>query len=231
MIGPIKWLIAGIIGGLIGAAVWAGISYATNYEVGWIAWGIGFLVGVCVRISAGENEEGFAPGAVAAVIAVGAVLLGKYAAVSLLVSSFSISADELNFTAEDMIVSFADDIVEQRTSRGQSVVFPNGMTVETASTQADYPADVWQEAAAKWAAIPAAEQQQQIAQRTKAMQAIVGGLAGNVRGDAFANSFGLFDALWFFLAAVTAFKIGHGNIASDDDERGRFRSSTCTICG
>jgi len=72
-----KWIVAGGIGGLIGAAIWAGISYATNYEVGWIAWGVGFLVGVGVRVSAGENEEGFAPGLTAAVVAIVAVLGGK----------------------------------------------------------------------------------------------------------------------------------------------------------
>jgi hypothetical protein len=217
MVGPLKWLVAGTIGGLIGAAVWAGISYATNFEIGWIAWGIGFLVGVCVRISAGENEEGFAPGAVAGVIAIAAVLAGKYAAVSMLVASLDIDSTQINFTAEEMIASFADDIVKERTARGQSVVFPIGKTIDDAVAQADYPADVWQEAAAKWATIPAAEQQQQITQRREVMQALLGGFERNLRTEGFWQSFGLFDALWFFLAAATAYKLGHGNIASDDD--------------
>jgi hypothetical protein len=217
MIGPLKWLVAGTIGGLVGAAVWAGIAYATNYEVGWIAWGIGFLVGVCVRISAGENEEGFAPGATAAVIAIAAVLAGKFAAVSMLVASLDIDASAIEITPESMISSLADDIVKERTARGVSVVFPNGKTLDDAVNQADYPPDIWQEAAAKWAAIPPDQQQQQITQRREAMVAVLGGFESSLRQEGFMNSFSLFDALWFFLAAATAYKLGHGNIASDDD--------------
>jgi hypothetical protein len=217
MVGLLKWLVAGTIGGLIGAAIWAGIAYATNFEVGWIAWGIGFLVGVCVRISAGENEEGFAPGATAALIAIAAVLAGKFAAVSMLVASLDLDPSTIEFSSEDMVSSIADDIVRERTARGISVAFPNGKTLDDATSQADYPPDIWQEAAAKWATTPPEQQQQQIAQRREAMQMLVGGLQGTLRQQGFMQSFSFFDALWFFLAAATAYKVGHGNIASDDD--------------
>lgn len=214
-----KWVIAGTIGGLVGAAIWAGISYATNYEIGWIAWGIGFVVGFCVRVAAGENEEGFAPGATAAVIAIGAVLLGKYAAASLLVANLGIGTGgfDVQFTPEDMIVGIADEIVKQREAKGQKVVFPPGMTMEEASGQADYPPDIWQQAAAKWQAIPPAEQEKQLVARREETRQMMASVPGALRQAAFTGNFGIFDALWFFLAAATAYKLGHGNIASDDD--------------
>ena len=81
-----KWVLAGSIGGLVGAAIWAAISYAVNAEVGYVAWGIGGIVGIAVRFVAGEREEGIGPGVTAAVIAILAVLGGKYAAVHMLVS-------------------------------------------------------------------------------------------------------------------------------------------------
>lgn len=214
-----KWLIAGGIGGLIGAAIWAGISYATNYEIGWIAWAIGGLVGAAVRISAGESEEGFAPGLTAAVVAIASVLGGKYAAYALLVASISGSDLPLEVNADDMVVSFADDIAGERIARGQSVAFAGGKTIETATSQADYPADIWQQASQKWQAIGPAEQQKQMAERREQMQQLATLLEGSLSSFAppFSETFSLYDALWFFLAAATAYKLGHGNIASDDD--------------
>ncbi len=42
-------LAAGIVAAAIGAAVWAAISYMTDYQIGWMAIGVGFLVGIAVR--------------------------------------------------------------------------------------------------------------------------------------------------------------------------------------
>ena len=47
-------LLFGIIGGAvaagIGASIWALITVAANYQIGWMAVGVGFLVGYAVRI-------------------------------------------------------------------------------------------------------------------------------------------------------------------------------------
>ena len=39
----------GLFAALAGAGVWAGATIATGYQIGWLAVGIGFLVGVAVR--------------------------------------------------------------------------------------------------------------------------------------------------------------------------------------
>lgn len=39
----------GFIAALAGAAVWAGVTIATEYKIGWMAVGIGFLAGIAVR--------------------------------------------------------------------------------------------------------------------------------------------------------------------------------------
>lgn len=215
-----KWVLAGSIGGAVGAAIWAAISYATNYEIGWIALGIGFVVGVCVRVSAGESEEGFAPGLTAAAVAILSVLAGKFAAYSMLVASIGGLDLPLEITPEDMIVRQADEIVKERQSRGQTVAFANGKNLETASTQADYPTDIWQQASQKWQTLGPAEQEKQMAAEREEMKQVATLLGDGLRNLAppFSETFSLFDALWFFLAAATAFKLGHGNIASDDDD-------------
>ncbi|HET9914749.1 MAG TPA: hypothetical protein VFQ13_22855, partial [Anaerolineales bacterium] len=46
-------LLMGLIGGavamLVGAIVWGAVTYFTEYQIGWLAIGIGFLVGVAIR--------------------------------------------------------------------------------------------------------------------------------------------------------------------------------------
>jgi hypothetical protein len=46
-------LVLGVIGGtiaaVIGAAIWAAITVATKFQIGWMAIGVGFLVGIAVR--------------------------------------------------------------------------------------------------------------------------------------------------------------------------------------
>ena len=42
-------ILGGIIAALVGAAIWAGVTVATKYQIGWMAVGVGFLVGYTVR--------------------------------------------------------------------------------------------------------------------------------------------------------------------------------------
>lgn len=77
---------SGLVGGAIGAAVWGGICYATDSEIGWIAWGLGALVGFCVRVASSDHHDGFLPGIIAAGISVGSICAGKYMAAALMVS-------------------------------------------------------------------------------------------------------------------------------------------------
>ena len=81
MIGFPKWLLAGVVAASVGGAVWVALAYFLGVEVGYIAWGIGFLAGVGVRWAAGENG-GFLPGAAAVIAAVAVVAFSKYMAVS-----------------------------------------------------------------------------------------------------------------------------------------------------
>lgn len=44
-------ILAGAVGSLAGAAVWAAVTVFTGYQIGWMAVGIGFLVGYLVRVA------------------------------------------------------------------------------------------------------------------------------------------------------------------------------------
>ena len=53
---------AGFIGAAIGGGVWVGVGYFAEAEVGYIAWGIGLLAGIGVRVVANEDDLGMMSG-------------------------------------------------------------------------------------------------------------------------------------------------------------------------
>jgi hypothetical protein len=73
-------LLMGLIGGgvamLVGALVWGAITYFTEYQIGWIAIGIGFLVGVAIRFFGKGKTLIF--GIAGAVLALIGCLLGNF---------------------------------------------------------------------------------------------------------------------------------------------------------
>ena len=43
-------ILAGVVAAVIGAVIWAVITVTTNYQIGWMAVGVGFLVGYAIKI-------------------------------------------------------------------------------------------------------------------------------------------------------------------------------------
>jgi hypothetical protein len=183
-----KWVASGAIGGLVGALIWGAITYFTHTEIGWIAWGIGLLVGLCIRFTAGEEDEGVAPGVVAIGLSAGAILLGKYFAAMMLLGGMSI----------DLAPATADDV---------KLMMANAGTDEY-ETWDEVPADKKATIDARWAALPA-EQQADFVHGLSKEQITA--------GEVFQESFSFFDILWFLLAALTAYRVGSGTASSDDD--------------
>lgn len=70
------WILGGSIGGVLGMLAWGGIIYAADREIGWVAWGIGALVGFGVGVTAGDNG-GELSGIIAVVISLLSIFAGK----------------------------------------------------------------------------------------------------------------------------------------------------------
>ena len=69
----------GLVASLAGAGIWAGITVVTGYQIGWMAVGVGFLVGIAVKIGGKGIEPTF--GVIGAVMALFGCLLGNLLAV------------------------------------------------------------------------------------------------------------------------------------------------------
>ena len=67
--------LAGFAAAVVGAVIWAAISLATNYQIGWMAVGIGLMVGFAIRYAGKGIDKIF--GIVGALLALLGCVLGN----------------------------------------------------------------------------------------------------------------------------------------------------------
>ena len=209
-------LIAGLVAGLVGAGLWAGIAYFTGYEIGWIAWGIGALVGLAVALGAQGGTP--ATGVMAVLISLVAIAGGKYLAIEFQLNDYLSEGGTAEFFEdEDFVISFlADYIVYEKEDAGEVLFYSEDADRENPMAEKDYPAVVWAQAKAEYNAMSADERE---AFKNDMMQQTTADMAeyrGEISQDAFWDSFGLFDLLFAGLAVVTAYSIGSKDLNEDD---------------
>lgn len=216
-----KGLVFGLVGGVLGAIIWAAIIYYTGYEVGYVAIGVGLLVGFGVGIGAQESA-GLETGMIAAVIALGAICLGKWTAVEILVqqglgSSAQYVQQEVEHlqTDDEYVVTYiADTVVEEYVVSDREVNWPSNPEESDLSSAADYPSDVWQEAESRWDGMTSGERdiyrQELIINTQINTRDYIDAMYDEIRADAFRESFGGLDILFFALGGFAAFKVGAG---------------------
>jgi FtsH-binding integral membrane protein len=77
-------IMGGVVAAAIGAALWASITALTNYQIGWMAVGVGFLVGFGVRFLGKGLDKSF--GVVGALFSLLGCLAGNLLAVCIAVA-------------------------------------------------------------------------------------------------------------------------------------------------
>ena len=205
-----KGIIAGIIAGVAGAALWAVIAAFTGYEIGWIAWGIGAAVGAGV---AWGSDGSTVTGVLAVVIAIGAIIGGKYVSVEMML------AKEVNAANEEIarqvegdenypISWLAQGVVYKLTEAGQTVEWPDEVNPEEATEEADFPPTVWSIAQEAWANMSDDEKADFKNEIQTQAVANVQDYASSVKKDGFIASFSAMDGIFFLLAIATAYKVG-----------------------
>ncbi|MCA9295800.1 MAG: hypothetical protein KC983_04770 [Phycisphaerales bacterium] len=224
-------ILGGVIAGAIGAAVWAGIAIGTGYEIGWIAWGIGALVGFGVLVG-GKGQAGGMGAVIAILLAVLSIMVGKYATVHMAVSELIAKGSSSEYAQEirdsmnspegaELLTSYvADSVAEEWEGEGRAVNWPAGIDPYTGVTKDEYPPDVWLEAASRLRSMNPMER------RELEQYAFEDAMAGLemipavdrqlLTMDIFRSTFGLMDILFFGLAILTAGKLG----ASENDFSG-----------
>jgi hypothetical protein len=206
---------------VIGAAIWTGVAYWANYEIGWIAWAVGLLVGVGVYLGT-RRTGGAAAGGLAVGIAIASILGARYAFVELdlrdaVMQEHGSIPDQVPPTSDrDFWIRYlADRLVEEREAAGQTVQWPEGSSFETAQEEADYPKEIWNDAVQRWDYLSSADQ---VNYRDSVIPAIQADLLAFVQvehdamiSEGFLSTFALIDIIFAALAIATAYKVGSGN--------------------
>jgi hypothetical protein len=78
-------IIGGIVAAAIGASVWGIITAVTNFQIGWMAVGVGLLVGYAVRISGKGIDKTF--GVVGAVLSLLGCVAGNLLTACIIIST------------------------------------------------------------------------------------------------------------------------------------------------
>lgn len=208
--------VGGIVGGAVGAAIWAGVAYGLHREIGWIAWGIGFLVGVGVATLSGGGG-GPINGLLAAVIALASVFGGKYVAVSMVVDDAAKEfTRQLQLTEEDAQVMMADQLVRDAEQAGRALRWPEGMTFEDAEEPEHYPKEIWADVQDRWGRMSESERASYSREMQAFLKASIREDIDSIKTEGFVETFGLFDILWIVLAVGTAFSVAAKGGAGED---------------
>jgi hypothetical protein len=196
---------AGLVAALVAGLIWAGIVLVTNYEIGWVAWGVGLLVGGAMARVTVERSRGL--GMTAAGLACAGLLVGKLAVT---LGSTGGIAEELMQNPEYLQGAVAwqmydADELDAETSGSVAATLAVGDTLSDAIW-----ADMLLQADGKLAGMT--DEEKRLVAGASA-EAFVGGL-GMV--GAVLVQLGPWDLLWFGLALATAYRMMAQHPAEED---------------
>jgi len=213
----LRCLCGAVVGGVVGALIWAAIARYANVEIGWIAWGVGGLVGFGSACFSGGREDD-AAGALAAVVAIAAVAGGRYWAYAWVIED-KISTSMVNKIHIDdtqAIVSIEHAVLKEYTDAGKAIKWPAGKSEDDAENPDDFPKDIAADAKARYARMSSEDQENY---KTALQSHIVGtvqSMKSQIAQVGFMDSFSAIDILFGFLAVTTAFAVASGRTGGGD---------------
>ena len=196
--------IFGFVAGVIGALVWAGIAVVGNVEIGWIAIGIGFLVGI--GTSFGSKGGGIAPALIAALITVASIAGGKYFTVKYF--SMQMDTQMQEFTEDDAIVNLILEGPESDLKMFEKLPAVSQANFEDDIVSNDFHPKVWAYGKEKWDAMTEAEQLDYMELKKEERAMLINQLKDGIEAEGFRNAWGPMDILFIVIGVVTAFQIG-----------------------
>ncbi len=209
----------GIAGGAACFVLWSLIAFFGGAELGIFAIVVGVAVGIGVRQFA-KPSVGVDYGVLAVLIAAATILIGKLSSTALVTEAHKqrVLAQTIEFTDDQMLVREAIPFAKKRIRTGTPMQWKNGKSMQTATSIADFPPEVVEEATAKWNKIVDKEGAKLSAVTTE--RSVRFGEATALRRNALAESFSLLNLLWIVVALPAAFFLGAGKLsfAKDGEE-------------
>lgn len=216
-------IIAAAVAAVLGALTWAFISWKTGYEIGYVAWGIGLLVGLA---SATVGGRGTAMGVWCGALALASIFCGKALANELSTGTqlrefaeehydrqhydaLVLDAESLDTLTDDEsyrqfvfdreyvdreVVTTVEEVTQEDIDWFKEYNLPELQQIHDGSL----PFETWQH---------------------DAVENFVARVQGTIsKIESLKESLSFFDLLWAFLGVSTAFKIGGASEDPDHDE-------------
>lgn len=188
-------IVGSAIGAAIGAAIWTAVAYFANYELGWIAWGLGGLAGIGMHLGARDTNSYY--GVIAAVIAILGIVLAKFALVVIVLNAAFV-VEGVDEPRERLIELYAGreipelDVPENATDEQVEAEYEKHMVVERpkAKQRVDAMSD------------------DEVRRELEQIDAEVAETLSTVRTSLFMHQFTLFDLIFAFFAIGTAYRVG-----------------------
>jgi len=213
-------LVTGVVLAGAGAWIWSALIVHLNVEIGWLAIGIGAVVGIGIGVTNRSLPNG-AAALLAAGLSLGSIGLGKYWSVTTMIENAKTEfhiGDMLKMDMEQMLISdMADMMLTQQgdTATMKRVENQVNQHVErgdfTFQVASFYPEQVWTDAEIAWYEIDDDERKQAISEREDAVRMAFEGMEEMAYNASWSEMFSFFDLLWAFLAVSTAFRLGGRN--------------------
>ncbi len=186
---------AGLVAALVAGGIWAALVMVTKMEIGYVAWGVGLLVGFAMTRVTANRTKGLA--LAAAVLAIVGLVAGK---AIIFASSKDTIAQEVEADADAMSSVFAWQMYQDRTLNESTLA-----EIDALGDNEPVPETLWvqmkQQADARLATLNE-EQKHQIALAGSTAIMSNLGFVGGIRAQLSA-----FDLLWLFLAVGTAYRM------------------------
>lgn len=206
--------IGGIIGGtiaaIIGAVAWAAIAYYGEVEIGYLAWGIGLLVGL--GVSAGSRSGGIGAAAVAVVLTVLSLVGGKYAAVSLAVNELDSSIPAFEMDDDGVKMRMANLALMESGQDVSELKFRNGTDYDSAESLNDFPASIAKKIESKFDKLTTDEVDEIKTKAEAEYDQFVAAFEAEITQQGFMESFSGFDIIFFLLGIFTAGKVALSDV-------------------
>ena len=123
---------------------------------------------------------------------------------------------------DELVISYlADDVAVAFATEGKPVNWPEGVDPSQATTQAEYPPEVWAVAQDRWDGLSQVEREEFRGDLEAMVTANVAAAMDELRGEltqvGFMGSFGVLDLVFFGLAVVTAYKVAAGSVETQSE--------------
>lgn len=217
---PLIWILAGVVGGAVGAGVWALLAVSTMKLIGLGALAISLLAAIAAGFCTGfgillvsRERAGFGTGAMSAILAVVAVLVGKYASYSIMIDRILDKAGVTSMvvTDDDVKLWVASDLAK---GDGASLFTQSEKAaIERAVEEGDYelvPGKA-QKATDQRIAIMSSDELEKTRSRAQAdFKKDTDSAIADLKKEVFNRTVGFLDAIWVLAAAMAAYKVGSG---------------------